>query len=425
MRNILIFCTRSLCYFSGEFFARELAEIFQNKGDRVETVLLPDEPGSTAATRDLSQFEILEKYIGKTYDAVIDFNSFLPYLTDDDGTPILDEIDAPFYNYLLDHPLYHHPGLSYKLRDYNVICIDKKHAAYVRKYYPHIKKILYQPLPGAKCTDKNMPGAKYRGNIQCAIKCIEEISSDTKCDARSISETEFSSNIFFSGTFTPESELLTELLRRPRSIQDAVLEIAEFWNPEKETIEDVVRGYLDSLNTSERDVIFSSIINEESLSKTAAPEEENLFPLLLNHMYSLDRIMRYRMRKKVITALAEAGIELDIQGEGWEKCLISFNGEVPDSQKGKEISVLSLPNVHLIPSAPMDESIKEIAYHKYILDINPLFFEGLHDRVSTALVNGCTVYSNMNPDTVPEEYEKQFHHYSSYEIGELIHWLKV
>lgn len=177
MRKILIFCTRSLCYFSGEFFARDLAEIFQNKGDHVETVLLPDEPGSTASSRDLSQFGILETYIGKKYDAVIDFNSFLPYLSDDDGTPILDEIDAPFYNYLLDHPLYHHPGLSYKLKNYNVICIDKRHAEYVRKYYPHIKKILYQPLPGAK----------YVGNMNP------------------------SDRLFFSGTFMPENELLLEL----------------------------------------------------------------------------------------------------------------------------------------------------------------------------------------------------------------------
>lgn len=373
MRKILIFCTRSLCYFSGEFFARELAEIFQNKGDHVETVLLPDEPGSTASSRDLSQFGILETYIGKKYDAVIDFNSFLPYLSDDDGTPILDEIDAPFYNYLLDHPLYHHPGLSYKLKNYNVICIDKRHAEYVRKYYPHIKKILYQPLPGVK----------YVGNMNP------------------------SDRLFFSGTFMPENELLLELKRRPDAIQKMVLELAKLWNPEKQTIEDSVIEYLDRLSSFDRDHIFLSI-------------GEKNFPLLMNHLYSLDRIVRYRMRKKVISTLAEAGIELDIQGEGWDKCYISTKDRPSESQDGKEISVLSLPNVHYIPPAPMEASIEEIARHKYILDINPLFFEGVHDRVSTAFVNGCTVYSNMNPDTVPEEYMGQFHHYSAYEPDSLI-----
>lgn len=395
MKNILIFCTRSLCYFSGEFFARELAEIFENKGDKVETIILPDEPGSTALNRDLSKFSILEKYIGKSFDAVIDFNSFLPYLSDDDGTSILDEINSPFYNYLLDHPLYHHPGLSFHLRNYNVICIDKRHAEYVRKYYPHIKNILYKPLPGAVAPVVQKKGADYR-------------------EPGSLLKSEISNNLFFSGTFMSENELYKELSRRPEEIRNAVLEILGIWDPENLPIEDAVKEYLDSLNQEKKNNIYASVFTEEKQNKhmdfntdnsfSEEMDEAEKFPVLMNHMYSLDRIMRYRMREKVITEIAKAGIELDIQGEGWEN--------------------LKFPNVHLIEPSPMEESIFEIARHKYILDINPLFFEGLHDRVSTAFVNGATVFSNMNPSMVPKVYEKMFYHYSYKKTDELINLLK-
>lgn len=428
MKNILIFCTRSLCYFSGEFFARELAEIFKNKGDSVETVILPDEAGSTSDSRDLSQFAILEKYIGKSYDAVIDFNSFLPYLTDEDGTPILDEIDSPFYNYLLDHPLYHHPGLSYELKNYDVICIDKKHADYVRKYYPHIKKILYKPLPGAKIPSDVNGGRNVNGSRNIDIRDGHLAGGK-------------SNRLFFSGTFMSENELMEELDRRPEIIRKAVLEIAETWDPEKTPVEDAVQDYLQALNPEKRNKIYSSVLEQEKNHMPAgnckAYDEHAIFPLLMNHMYSLDRIMRYRLRANIIRALAQAGIELDIQGEGWDRCCVSDNqqmgmktsaldesGADPEIRNGANDSVISLPNVHYIYPAPMEDSIFEIARHKYILDINPLFFEGLHDRVSTAFVNGCVVFSNMNPLTVPEEYKEKFHHYSANETELLIQSLR-
>lgn len=119
---------------------------------------------------------------------------------------------------------------------------------------------------------------------------------------------------------------------------------------------------------------------------------------------------------------------MDIQGEGFEKCLIPEeefgHSEISSEQGSKAVSLSDFPNVHFINPAPMAESLYEIKRHEFILDINPLFFHGLHDRVTTALVNGCEVFSNMNKDTVPVKYREKLHHYSSYDTDDLIRNIK-
>ena len=50
----------------------------------------------------------------------------------------------------------------------------------------------------------------------------------------------------------------------------------------------------------------------------------------------------------------------------------------------------------------MDESFQYMADSKMVLDINPLFSEGLHDRVTSAWMNGAVCVTNMNPSTAPE-----------------------
>ena len=92
----------------------------------------------------------LEALCGQSFDAVIDYNSKLPGAVLDDGTPFLNHIQSPFYNYILDHPVYHHANLSVLLENYHVICIDDDHNKYISKWYPHIKKCPYLSVGAAK-----------------------------------------------------------------------------------------------------------------------------------------------------------------------------------------------------------------------------------------------------------------------------------
>ena len=92
----------------------------------------------------------LEALCGQSFDAVIDYNSKLPGAVLDDGTPFLNHIQAPFYNYILDHPVYHHANLSVLLENYHVICIDDDHNKYISKWYPHIKSVHTLSVGAAK-----------------------------------------------------------------------------------------------------------------------------------------------------------------------------------------------------------------------------------------------------------------------------------
>lgn len=152
--NILIFVTRYLCYASNEYFADKIAFELNRNGYNVELVNIID--SNTAET-------FLAKYIGKQYRAIIDFNSVMPRAMVNDKR-FIDLIDGPFYNYIVDHPLYHHPILSIPLNDFNVICVDEYHKSYIEKHYPNIKKVICLPLAGSKSLT-NLEYSKRKSGI--------------------------------------------------------------------------------------------------------------------------------------------------------------------------------------------------------------------------------------------------------------------
>lgn len=106
--KILLFTTRQLCYHSAGFFAAQLADALENAGYQCELCEIPEDgiagemreqavpAKDTAGEISPQAAAVLERYIGKEYAAVIDFNSKLPRLMCDDDTYYLDTIQAPF-----------------------------------------------------------------------------------------------------------------------------------------------------------------------------------------------------------------------------------------------------------------------------------------------------------------------------------------
>lgn len=190
MNTILIFTTRQLCYSSAEFFAARLAESFENLGYEVEMCQV-DTDTNTGTGKDtcLTQQEqdSLEQYIGKSYLAVLDFNSRLPRMLMDDGSYYLDHIDASFYNYILDHPLYHHESLSQTLNNYHVILVDQSQCDYVRQYYPHIKSVIWQTLNGSVSVltrpwEQKRQEVLFMGTYRDPNLYYQQIESSKYCD---------------------------------------------------------------------------------------------------------------------------------------------------------------------------------------------------------------------------------------------------
>ena len=131
------------------------------------------------------------------------------------------------------------------------------------------------------------------------------------------------------------------------------------------------------------------------------------YPELMNHLYLADKSARNKSRNHILESIAEAGLPLTIMGDGWELT------DLPN-----------YPNVEWIPAMTMSASIEVIANTKVLLDVNPLFFRGLHDRVSTGLQNGCIVATNMCEETAPEHREDQMIFYRESNVEELIDRLR-
>lgn len=377
--KILFPTTRDLCYFSADFFAEQITRALKKQG--VEVVRLPLPERIVDGKPVTPDFSPLERYEGQHFDAIIDINSKLPYLEAEPGVRYLDTFDAPFINIILDHPLYHHPGLAFHLKRYYTVTIDRRHNAFIEKYYPWIMQSFYLPLAGtlAPSFEERIP------------------------------------RLLFPGTFEPEHCLYEEAEKLPKWAFRIVRDLYGVWNPEKEPMEEAVAACLGSLSEERTGEILAffkehewSVLAEAAGAGQSFPEgaEQNpllslsVFPVIMNYLYPLDRLTRFMMRKRVVTALAEACAALDIQGEGWEMT-----------------DVFNHVNVHSVPPMPIGPSIETMARYRAVLDINPNFFEGLHDRVSTALINGCLTFSNMSETTAPKS--PLFRHYSSFDTDSL------
>lgn len=257
-KSILIFISRILCYESNRLFIAQMSNELEKLGYDIELCEI-----------DLEDEEIedkLETYIDKKFMAVIDFNSTLPRLQMDTGERFIDMIDAPFYNYIVDHPLYHHPVIKIELNNSNVICIDKKHCSYVEQHYPNIKNTIFMPLG--------------------AMKAINEIPYEER-----------SNDVLFSGTYTPSVRLGMEM--NQADLRDDM----NLWFEE-------LKG-----NTS--------LTQEEALRKLIARTGENMtrqeFADRLNSYYLADKYLRAYYREKVIQILLENEIDVTVYGYGWDR----------------------------------------------------------------------------------------------------------
>ena len=135
--KIIVFSSREICYQSSSFFANQMADAFENLGFDVQVCEFDEQDDLDA---------VFQPLYGKKYRLLLDFNSTITRMVEEDGTPVLDKLDGPFFDYILDHPLFHYNCLNADLKNLNGIFLDEAQEAYVKRYYPRVKKTLTMPL---------------------------------------------------------------------------------------------------------------------------------------------------------------------------------------------------------------------------------------------------------------------------------------
>lgn len=275
----------------------------------------------------LEPLEQLERLLDQTYDAMFDFNSDLPKLKMEDDSYFLDHIHAPFYDIILDHPLYHHDMLKQKLQNFHVLCLDYNHKKYIETYYPHIKSV----------TVIFMTGETKRPMIPWEKRPID---------------------LLFTGTYTPSKDILDAIEKTPPFLAKDTKQIMDLLiNDTSMTMEDAVRTIA---ATSEAPILDS-------------------FALHTQAFFLADSFVRSYERERLISSLLCKNISLTICGHGWESAPFAGNS-----------------NLTLLKSIPFEDTFSLMGQSKMVLNLMPNFKNGTHDRIFSAMLNGCVAVTDTS-----------------------------
>ncbi|MCR5083575.1 MAG: hypothetical protein K6B15_08910 [Parasporobacterium sp.] len=324
--KILLFQIRYLCHKSNELFVDNLAEEFEKLGHEVTKCNIID-------SKDMES--VLNALVGLHFDAMIDFNSVLPSTEMEEGGYFLDKIDAPFYNFIVDHPLFHHAHLKVPLKNYNVICIDNNHYSYLKKYYPHIKNVLVHPLPPTK------------GMIDCAYKdrAIDVLYPVSYMPFKEAEKMLLSGKIFGNHDILNEKEM-----DWAKSLVDIMMD-----NP------------LLPIESA-----FEKVLEDDGFYMEGEEFRNTLFRLHLSDIY-----VRCYFREKMLDILLKEGLKVTLCGKDWDLYY---------APKGAKYEVY--------PDVSYTTAMQYMQNSKALVNVTPGFKAGLHDRASSGIINSCLVLSD-------------------------------
>ncbi len=109
--------------------------------------------------------------------------------------------------------------------------------------------------------------------------------------------------------------------------------------------------------------------------------EANDIPELIYALVCVDQYIRDYHRHSVITEILNAGISLTVSGAGWSEL---------KEQYPQYLNILSEEGMDI------EENLTVIANSKILLNVLPTFQNGTHERVFTAMMNGCICLTNDN-----------------------------
>lgn len=277
MKKVLIFSSREICYFSGTFFSEQIAHAFEELGYEVDVChIAPEE--------DYEQK--LESYMDQEFTCIVDINSLLPQLGLDDGSRYLDHLAGPFFDLIVDHPLFHHNTLLNATDRMHVVLLDECQKAYVEQYYPMVKHVHMMPLSANEAS------------------CFEQKSVDKK--------------VLVIGTMERE---------------DHIRELIDQMKPDRK------RNALQMIDCilADPEMTYEKAL-EEILSEQGMTLPAEQFAIELNALYPVQFFVRNYDRRKAVQTLLNAHIPVKTIGDGWDKVHFE-NEQYLEKKKGIHIAV--------------------------------------------------------------------------------------
>lgn len=194
-------------------------------------------------------------------DAAFFFNNVGLSQTLQDGRNLWETLEIPCYDFLVDHPMYYSDSLNEVPRHTTLLCADRTHTDYVRRFYPNVMRAIFFPTGGCHPT-----------------------TSPVLWQHRSM-------EVLFIGSFKYHSDYVPDVLGE--SI------IAYMQSHTDESFEHAVEL---CANAQTPDCPISN---------------EQLKMLIEKHRF-IETNVTALYRKSIITSLLEADITVHVYGQGWE-----------------------------------------------------------------------------------------------------------
>lgn len=314
---------RIVQFYSGtesfNFFTDRLTEELRERGHEVFICDLDDTSSQTEHS-----YARLNRFLSKKIDVVICFDGI--GTREEQFIRQWDRHQAVVLDILMDPPFRFHPTLEKHPKAYMLFCCDQEHVAYVKKYF-----------------SKEVPDVTF----------MPHFGTLNLMDGPIIPYKERKYDILFSASYYhPQSQM--------EKIKDLFPARPDMWRFYQLMFENLVK---DSTLTIEKAVLGTLHQLELSVS-------DEMLKMLLNRSVYVDWAIRMYHRGRVVTALAEAGLDLWLLGPGWE--------DHPSAGH---------PNVHRLDTqVPYRETLRYMADARINLNVMPWFKAGTHDRIFNTLL---------------------------------------
>lgn len=272
----------------------------------------------------------LSSHCVNRFFSCITFNNLGYNLELPDGSNLWESYGIPYIDILMDHPFHYWKPLDQAPSTAMVLCTDRNHVKYIRRFFSGIRKAAFLPHAGVELGSLHKPLAErgidvlYAGAlpIYTVAKMIPDLNSIPEVDGQNMAQ-----------------EVLGELVRHP-----------------ERTTEEVIEDYLKDR---------CSDISDQRLREITV------------QMRFLDSYATSFFREQAVRILVESGIRVTAYGTGWDQC--EWSGSPYLTYGGKVMAPQILPM--------MNDA-------KIVLNTMTWFKAGAHDRIFNGMLAGAAVVTD-------------------------------
>lgn len=310
-------------YDTMDLFSTSLGSAYEKMG--YETIFLP--------IQEESEYKkILKQIDPNEIVAMVTFNNLAYRIELEEHINFWEKYQIPYVDILMDHPFHYKEKLRQLPNTAIVLCTDRNHVAFLKKYEPILKCVAFLPHAGTKesitkrkLMDREME-VLYAGSLPFvnASLMVPDLSLEDRFDAIDMS----------------------------KYVLDTLIEHSN------QTTEEAICAYLE-----EKKLFFST---EETYD-------------IIYKMRFLDSYATSYFREWTIRVLVEAGIDVFVYGSGWEICEWIDN-----------------PHFHWMGKVLAQDILPLMEEAKIVLSTQTWYKDGAHDRIFNGMLQRACVLTDTS-----------------------------